>query len=190
MERRVGACRALCPFIGILAVIVAVGCAFAIPETMHFVVRLVLRVHSMGVAGLLVFFACYPVALAVGFPVSLLDMVVGFLYPWVLALLVVWVGKTVGCAVCYCIVRWLFADAFQFWAHKVSILRALTHLLHLRPWKYSFLFRLIYLPTTLKNYGLAALRTPFLPYFLSSVSLDFVFSLHRSKLGRKNWSGW
>lgn len=177
--------KAMCPVVVLVLMVCTVGGAFLYPPSFHYISKVFLHVYAMGDEGALIFFLAYPISMAVGFPVTVLDITVGFLYSWKLAFPIAWAGKAVGCALCYCIAGCLLQSTFQAWAQHKPFLRKLSTVMRRYPWKYCFLLRIIYIPGTVKNYGLAALQVPFIPYFLSSVSITFVNTMWQVTLGRE-----
>jgi uncharacterized membrane protein YdjX (TVP38/TMEM64 family) len=177
--------KALCPVLVLVLIVCTIGGAFMYPPSFHYISKLFLHVYAMGDEGALIFFLAYPISMAVGFPVTVLDITVGFLYSWKLAFPISWAGKAAGCALCYCIAGCMLQTTFQAWAQNHPFLRKLSIVMRRYPWKYCFLLRIIYIPGAVKNYGLAALQVPFIPYFFSSVSITFFNSMWQVTLGRE-----
>ena len=185
MEEPPSTWRALLPLFILLLMILTVGSAFLYPPSFHYISKVFLHVYAMGDEGALIFFLAYPIAMAIGFPVTALDISVGFLYTWKLAFVIAWTGKAMGCAFCYCIAGCVLHSTFQTWAKQKPFLRKLATVMRRHPWKYCFLLRIVYIPATVKNYGLAALQVPFLPYFISSISISVVNCIWQVTLGRE-----
>lgn len=141
----------------------------SIPEGHDTIAKIFTDVHGMGNLGKLIFMLLYVEAMLLGFPISVLDLALVFLYTWQEAYIMAWFGSMLAATVCYLNSRFLFRASTDEMMKSRPILAALHKTLHDNPWKYIILLRLIYVPGFVMNYGLPAIGVEFFPYIASEM---------------------
>jgi uncharacterized membrane protein YdjX (TVP38/TMEM64 family) len=139
------------------------------PSTHETIAHIFADVYSMGDLGVLVFILLYVEAMLLGFPITVLDLALVFLYPWDQAYLMAWFGSLLAAVVVYFNSKFLFRASAGELMQERPFLAALHKTLHNNPWKYVVLLRLIYLPGFVMNYGLPAIGVDLVPYIASEM---------------------
>jgi len=65
------------------------------------------------------------------------------------------ISKTIGCSICYVVAKFYLRKTLVKTFIQNRIYRGIDLLINRNPWRFSFLFRIIFIPYFLKNYGLA-----------------------------------
>lgn len=105
-----------------------------------------------------------------GLPVTPVEFFCGYKFGMLAGFGVVVVGKQLGGAVAYFIGRFFLRDFLRTnLVPKWKILQAFDGAFAENSWKMAFVFRSMYLPTSVKNYGCAALGCPFWPSMCASM---------------------
>mmetsp|Transcript_37218 Transcript_37218/g.94369 ORF Transcript_37218/g.94369 Transcript_37218/m.94369 type:complete len:253 (+) Transcript_37218:84-842(+) len=117
---------------------------------------------AWGVAGFMATFVVYGVLLL---PLSPIELLAGFLFPFWTALAICVAGKVTSSGVCFVIGRTVGAGFARRMLAQHNSLRSLGDAVASRPFTTALLLRFAYIPAGVKNYGLA-LTAVRLPVFL------------------------
>ena len=117
----------------------------------------------MTAAAALVFFIAIWIMCLI--PSTPIELVIIIAYGLVGGFALVYTGKVLGCLASYALGRSLFGRrSLPLWLEQHQLLRAMRLTVTQAPWRICFLSRAAYIPIALKNYGLAALAAPPLPF--------------------------
>mmetsp|Transcript_16952 Transcript_16952/g.30464 ORF Transcript_16952/g.30464 Transcript_16952/m.30464 type:complete len:239 (+) Transcript_16952:3381-4097(+) len=141
----------------------------SVPAGHEVVAEIFTDIHGMGELGRVVFLLLYVEAMLIGFPITVLDIALVFLYPWQEAYLMAWFGCLMAASVVYLNSRFLFRASTDQLMKENQTLAAVHKVLERNPWKYIILLRLIYLPGFIMNYGLPAIGVHYIPYIASEM---------------------
>jgi len=98
-------------------------------------------------------------------PSTPIELVIIIAYGLVGGFALVYTGKVLGCLASYALGRSLLGRRrLPLWLEQNQLLRAMRLTVTQAPWRICFLSRAAYIPIALKNYGLAALAAPPLPF--------------------------
>ena len=125
------------------------------------------EMHSWGREGQ-VYLALGYTLMAVGFPVRVLDVVLGVLYPFYDALTISLLGRFLGLTLCFLLSKLFLQSSFESYT---SVRNSNTAYLLVRryPCLFMSLLRLIYLPCGFESYLCAAFRVKYLSYLLPAL---------------------
>lgn len=178
------ALKAICKFM-VLSVIV-----FSMSLTMiyshqgnEYYTSLFKLIYKLGFLGQLIFLLLYISGSLIAFPAMILDLTLGYLYPFYTALSICLIGSYTGHILTYIIGRFIFKDSVLRLLKSSKYLRLFQYALQTHSWKYLFLIRIIYLPAALKNYGLAALSVPFVPFMTTACMVSGISVIWHILLG-------
>ena len=120
------------------------------------------RIHGAGAWGAVGAAASMAAWCVLLLPLSPLELLAGFLFPFWTALLVCVVGKTAGACLSFVIARTVGARLARRALANHAALRALGDAVAGRPFTTTLLLRFAYIPAAVKNYGwaLTAVRLP------------------------------
>eukprot|EP00929_Paragymnodinium_shiwhaense_P008599 TRINITY_DN112554_c0_g1_i1.p1 TRINITY_DN112554_c0_g1~~TRINITY_DN112554_c0_g1_i1.p1 ORF type:complete len:259 (+),score=33.58 TRINITY_DN112554_c0_g1_i1:78-779(+) len=141
------------------------------------VLSLVTHVEALGpTGGPAAFVAVLTVWVILGLPCTLLNMVPGFLFGFKLGVACNMVGKVLGSMISFFLAR-LFSDRVKAWGSKYKAYRIIAKAVDKGGFVSICLVRLVYMPMSLKNYGLGALGAPPFQTFLASIVCALPFAI-------------
>jgi len=166
-----GSGAALNTFLRQLAIGTAMACILGTlwalkAQTVTVIDLLAEHVHSAGAWGVAGFMATFVVYGVLLLPLSPIELLAGFLFPFWTALAVCVAGKVTSSALCFIIGRTVGAGFARRMLARHPSLKSLGDAVASRPFTTTLLLRLAYIPAGVKNYGLSltAVRLPvFLP---------------------------
>lgn len=109
-------------------------------------------------------------------PLSPLELTVGFIFGAKVAYVIVFLGKVVGCTVAFLLGRSLCYSRAQRLLGGNELLKAVAKAVEKEPFKVCVVFRLAYVPISLKNFGLALVNVSPRDFVASLVCVELLNS--------------
>ena len=105
-------------------------------------------------------------------PTTLAELSLGYVFGAGLGYVIDYSGKLVGSSACYFLGRTMLRPWLHEHFAQQPTLRAVEAAVASRPYRTAFLLRIAYIPFPLKNYGVAMMGMPPLPFFAALVSVE------------------
>ena len=122
---------------------------------------------------ILIAFGLYVVWIVAFLPTTMPELVLGFVFGFELGYAINVAGKLVGATLSYALGRTLLRSCLHAALGKSDMLLAVEEEIHEKPYWTSLLLRAAYVPFSMKNYGLAIMRLPSLPFFTVLLLVEF-----------------
>jgi uncharacterized membrane protein YdjX (TVP38/TMEM64 family) len=103
-------------------------------------------------------------------PSTPIELVLAYHYGVAGGFALIYLGKVCGCAVSFGLGRQI--QLGRRLAAENKLMRALSLVVSVEPWRICFLVRAAYIPIALKNYGMAALAAPPVPWLVSLLIVE------------------
>lgn len=145
-----------------------VGLITFVPEFKNSMISIFQTLREMGLLGTVIFIALYGTCVIVTIPITMVNVALGFLYPFMLAWTISICGVLIGLIGSYFMGKTILRNYCLGVLSSHSTLKYLSTCIQKNQWKYTVLVWLISSPMFLKNYGLASLKVDFLPYITVS----------------------
>jgi len=140
--------------------------------------------HAQGDAAPWLFVAFLGVWIALTLPCSVLEIVPGYLFGWRVGFMVSLAGKALGALIVTVICRLFLRDRVQrFVFSKFPKFKAVGEALDEEGVIVFVVLRMSFVPTVVKNYGLASLPVPVFPVVFSALIAGIPFSVLWSFIG-------
>lgn len=113
-------------------------------------------------------FTIIVLSLILGIPVTPFEIVSGFVFRW-LGMALCIPAKVCGSVVTYVIGRYFCRQVLKKYMSGFKQIRIVESMIHEKPLQYATMLRSAVIPLFVKNYGLAVIDTPFLPYLFATI---------------------
>lgn len=135
------------------------------------------HVEALGpIGGPAAFVAILTFWVIVGLPCTLLNMVPGFLFGFKTGVFCNMIGKVAGSMISFFFAR-IFSDRVEQWGRRYKAYRLIAKAVEKGGFLSICIVRLMYMPMSLKNYGLGALDAPAGQTFFASILCALPFAL-------------
>lgn len=114
----------------------------------------------------------------------MVDLFGSYLYPFPYGLTMLFTAKTIGSAMCYLITKYFFSVERQKSFLSNSTISSFNEVIEQSPIFYGTLVRYSGIPTSFKNYGLAAMNISFINYLICCFLGSVVFVPLQAELGQ------
>lgn len=150
-----------------------------VPEFKNGMLSIFQTLREMGTVGTIIFIALYGSCVMVTIPITMVNIALGYLYPYMLAWTISVCGVLIGLIGSYFLGKTILRNYCLGVLSSHGTLKYLSTCIQKNQWKYTVLVWLISSPMFLKNYGLASLKVDFLPYItVSGINCTLMNAFH------------